>query len=180
MTGRTVDHGRSEVARPWPQDAHLSGGSRGLVLRRYGDRYRTAFFEASYAGTFLRGEAETIAEAEEAAWAKHTRAAGCPGHEYETRGYTNGAGFCRHCDRFASGVFDVRTVGIPCTECGERTNWTRVAGQMFCREHDPDRHERARLREQARAQGREPYDGPLDELLDELLAAMLDADEEER
>ena len=77
------------------------------------DHYRTAFFEAAPKSpdTFIRGEGTTIEDAEKDAWDQWQRVRGCPGHEYETRGYTNGAGFCRHCGLFSSGVFPVAEGG---------------------------------------------------------------------
>ncbi|HLS01487.1 MAG TPA: hypothetical protein VK054_05825, partial [Beutenbergiaceae bacterium] len=113
---RTVNHGRYQVRRPWPEGAHLSGGSSGLVLSRLPgvESYTTAFFEYSGEETFIRGEGDTIREAEDAAWQQRQAQVTCPQHEYETRGYRSGAGFCQHCNRFESGVFDVREVGHPC------------------------------------------------------------------
>jgi hypothetical protein len=69
--------------------------------------YRTAFFEAFLKdpNTFIRGEGKTVAEAEAHAWAQLERIRACPGHDFETRGYTNGCGFCKHCALFMSGVF---------------------------------------------------------------------------
>lgn len=167
---RTVDFGRYEVRQPWPEGTRLSGGASGIVLRRGGGQpYRTAFFESYPAGTFIRGEGATISEAEDAAWSQYERHLSCPGHEYETRGYNNGAGFCRHCGRFASNVFHVSEVGMPCAVCGQRTNWTTVSGRWFCQAHTPSHAERRRMRDQARAVGRTSGDSPLGELLDVLL-----------
>lgn len=69
--------------------------------------YRTAFFEAfpRDPDTFVRGEGETIEAAESAAWFRFEKHRACSGHEYERRGYTNGAGFCIHCGMFKSGAF---------------------------------------------------------------------------
>lgn len=143
-----------------------------MVFRRAGGAYTTAFVEVAPTSpkTFVRGEGATLAEAEQAAWDKTQRLLACPSHEFETRGYTNGAGFCRHCGMFASEVFDVAEVGNPCTVCGTRTNWSSVAGSWYCEEHAPSREERAARRAAARAENGTSGDGLLDELFDELAA----------
>ncbi|WP_156251007.1 hypothetical protein [Pseudactinotalea terrae] len=171
---RTIDHGRYALAHPWPAGWHVQGGASGLVIRRSGGTYTTAFVEVAPTDpqTFIRGEGATLVEAEQAAWEQAQRTLACPGHEFETRGYTNGAGFCRHCNMFASGAFDVAVVGNPCVTCGARTNWTRVAGAWYCQDHAPDRAERARLRAEA------PDDGAGDSPLRELLEAMLVDDDD--
>ena len=119
----------------WPVGTFVQGGGHGLVLSRDGNHYRTAFVEAmSEVAGFLRGEGETIAAAELAAWEKFTTARRCPGHEYEPRGYRNGAGFCRHCNRFEIGVFPLSEVGIPCTGCGTKDYFHQDDdGQWWCR-----------------------------------------------
>jgi len=167
---RTIDHGRYALAHPWPVGWHVQGGASGLVVLRSSGTYTTAFVEAfpTEPQTFIRGEGATLVEAELSAWEQVQHILACPGHEFETRGYTNGAGFCRHCHMFASAVFDVAEVGIPCVVCGERTSWTEVAGGWYCQVHAPDRAERARLRAQAPT-GDEAGDSPLRELLEALL-----------
>lgn len=118
---------------PWPDDCFCQAGGDGIVLPRGslekalhttegaletiaavaraipppGKSYRTAFFEAfpENPDTFIRGEGKTIEEAEGSAWKKFERIAKCAGHEYERRGYANGAGFCKHCGLFVSHCF---------------------------------------------------------------------------
>lgn len=74
--------------------------------------YTTAFFEAFPdmpgidGSIFLRGEGKTVAEAEQQAWEKYQKHLACPGHEFERRGYTNGGGFCKHCNMFKGKVFE--------------------------------------------------------------------------
>lgn len=167
---RAINYGRYALRHPWPDDCFVQGGDAGLVMRRGGGSYRTAFVEVSPSDpkTFIRGEGATLAAAEDAAWGKLQRILACPGHEFETRGYTNGAGFCRHCGMFASGVFDVAEVGNPCTVCGTKTNWSQVAGAWYCEEHTPSREERRAMRAAARAKNGTSGDSPLDELFDDL------------
>lgn len=119
-------HGTVPAQHPWPEDIGcLQGGSDGVVFARGEGSYRTAFVEVSDPRFgFIRGEGATIALAEDVAWAKAQRAMRCPGHEWETRGYDNGCGFCKHCDRFGSGVFSLAEVGSLCAACDKPTNWT--------------------------------------------------------
>lgn len=90
-------------SQPWPEDATVQWGARGVVL---GPKpYKTAFFEAfpKEAG-FIRGEGETIADAERDAFARFQREQGCA-HVWGRRGYTNGAGKCIRCNAFRSNLF---------------------------------------------------------------------------
>jgi hypothetical protein len=97
----------------WLRTTTVQWGARGIVLGRPGT---TAFFEAfpkdGTAG-FIRGEGETLEEAEESAyrqWFKHascltrdghrwTRTRRLPGGKVST--YTNGGAFCLRCGAFA-------------------------------------------------------------------------------
>lgn len=97
---------RDDARLPWPFHVPVQAGSRGVVFRRDGSTYRTAFFEAfPPPNGFIRGEGETIADAEDAAWSQFIRESGCE-HEFERRNYTNGAGICRHCGGFRARVFE--------------------------------------------------------------------------
>lgn len=122
--GSHSHHGHAPV-RPWPDTCQVQWGDHGLVLPRVGnDSYFTAFFEAfpTDPSTFIRGEGDTIASAEENAWKKWLRIRECPGHEFEKRGYENGAGFCRFCNLFQSKVFPPEN---PCRFCGTLTYYGR-------------------------------------------------------
>ncbi len=112
---------------PWPDDCAVQCGGNGIVVDgnsmedAFDDpvtavgqvldvveppagSYRTAFFEAfpRNPNTFLRGEGNTVAAAETAAWKKYQRHAACDHPTFEKRGYTNGAGFCVACGMFSS------------------------------------------------------------------------------
>ena len=156
---RSVNHNRYVVQKPWPVDAHLSGGETGLVLSGDGNHYRTAFFEGTFSelpGTFLRGEADTLEEAEEVAWEKFQRyTAGDHEHEFETGGYRNGAGFCITCGMFKSNVFTLQEIGSICEICGDDM-YTMIGDRMFCKEHEPTGEEAKRMKEEALAAGHKP------------------------
>ncbi len=96
MTERLIANTNEPIRHPWPEDCMVQGGPRGVVVGSAG-AYRTAFVEA-FPGTFLRGEGATIAEAEDACWARYERLTACPHDQgFERRHYVNGSGFCRRC-----------------------------------------------------------------------------------
>ena len=108
------------LTHPWPEDCYVQGGKSGLVFAEGGDDYTTAFVEAfpRDPATFLRGEGETVAEAEDACWRKYLVARDCvPGEGYpdgrfgphgpfERRRHTNGYGFCVRCGTGYSEAFE--------------------------------------------------------------------------
>lgn len=129
----------------WPDDCFVQAGDRGLVVTKRSKQghYKTAFFEAfpRKPDTFIRGEGKTIEAAEAAAWSKYQKHLTCPGHEFERRGYKNGAGFCKHCNLFASKVFEPDE---ECCICGKKTYWSadREEKNWYCEEHyeqNPDK-----------------------------------------
>lgn len=85
----------------WPDDCTVQWGSHGLVLSQKPDgSYKTAFFEAfPKGGGFIRGEGETLADAEASAFAKYLKISACD-HGWSRKGYTNGGAICRHCGAF--------------------------------------------------------------------------------
>ena len=125
----------------WPADCLVQWGSKGLVFAQ-GAR-TTAFFEAfpQEPATFIRGEGATVAEAEEAAFAKWHRILACPGHDFERRTWRNGSGACRHCDLFNSRAFEPLE---RCTVCQCPTYYSLgvdAGGQQhwYCEAHAPER-----------------------------------------
>lgn len=110
MTGRLITNTDAEARHPWPEDVHVQGGKRGLVVvRSGGGSYRTAFVEAFITGTFLRGEGSTVEEAEDACWEKYQRVLMCDGTgrphgPFEPRHYENGSGFCTRCGGWFTNV----------------------------------------------------------------------------
>jgi hypothetical protein len=118
----------------WPADCFVQGGRKGVVLGK--NPYQTAYFEA-FPDTFIRGEGDTLEDAEDACWAKYKQRLACPKHEWETRGFTNGAGFCKHCGTFQSKVFTGEDLGQYCEDCSAPTTWSRVGEWWFCELHAP-------------------------------------------
>lgn len=129
----------------WPADCYLQGGTNGLVIVRNGKNYGTAFVEAFPGDTFIRGEGATVAEAETNCWNKYQSKVNCPSHEWETRGYKNGAGFCKKCNAFQSKVFTGEQLGFHCSVCGVGTLHHIDGPAIFCEEHFPYRKEMEEL-----------------------------------
>ena len=128
------------VACAWPDDCVVQWGSNGIVFsRKDGNHYKTAFFEAfpHNPATFIRGEGATIAEAEASAFRKFERYQACSSHEFEKRGYRNGAGFCKHCDLFESKAFEPWEL---CVSCGKPTFWHIDGDKVYCEEHVPQEY----------------------------------------
>ena len=118
---------------PWPE-CFIQCGDSGLVFSKKGN-YTTAFFEAfpRDPDTFIRGQGKTIKDAENDAWEQWERVRGCPGHEFERRGYENGAGFCKHCGFFKSKAFPPSN---KCCICGEPTYYTHdIDKNWYCEDH---------------------------------------------
>lgn len=94
-----------EPQAAWPEDTYVQWGGRGVVLKREGGGYGTAFFEAfPKGGGFIRGEGPSIAEAEAQAHATWVKQSGCR-HIWGRNGYTNGLGLCRLCRANQSRMF---------------------------------------------------------------------------
>jgi hypothetical protein len=128
---RLITHTREPARQPWPADVYVQGGKAGLVVRRDGDAYTTAFVEVAHGGMFIRGEGDTIAAAEANAWAQYDAQRACGEHDWETRGYTNGAGFCRRCKVFNAHVFTGAQLGQFCTGCSAGTTWGRYSPDAY-------------------------------------------------
>lgn len=137
-----------EARHPWPDDCFVQGGTSGVVFtKKAEDTYSTAFVEAfpRNPNTFIRGEGETIEDAEDHAWRQYQKFLNCSGpegHEFEPRGYTNGAGFCKHCGMFSGSVFTAEELGLHCKVCGVASNWCRRGDDFFCKEHVPEDDDR--------------------------------------
>lgn len=138
---RQVRNTTATTSCDWPDGIFIQGGEHGIVVSPKGN-YATAFVEvSSEEAGFIRGEGATVAEAESRAWDRYRAAVSCPGHEWESRGYRNGAGFCRHCGRFATGVFDLAEVGHSCAGCGRGCYYHQdESGQWWCEACAPSQY----------------------------------------
>lgn len=122
----------------------VQGGESGVVLLREGGSYTTAFVECFPENSFIRGEGATVAEADDACWAKLQSFTGCE-HQWEPQGYRNGGGICKHCGQFGSKVFTPEDLGLFCTTCGvptynvllEDERKPATEQESRCEAHDP-------------------------------------------
>lgn len=122
----------------WGEDCFLQCGENALEINGATSR-RTAFFEAfpRVLDTFIRGEGETLEDAEEQAWISYSLIKACPKHEMVRGPYTNGAGYCIHCKMFQSSAFVPLTV---CCICGTPTNHSMdIDRGFYCILHDRDK-----------------------------------------
>jgi uncharacterized phage-associated protein len=117
----------------------VQGGEDGVVFTPTGT-YRTAFVECFPEGSFIRGEGATIAEADDACWAKLRAQTGCE-HQWEPHGYRNGCGTCKHCGGFNHMAFTAEELGLGCAVCGTPTFHTLIGDEtneeLRCEPHDP-------------------------------------------
>jgi hypothetical protein len=125
-----------DACQAWPEGTFLQGGHKGVVfVRGSNESYETTFVEAFVKDTtdsgFYRGEGETIAAAEEAAWRKYQRNLACGEHEWEARGYKNGGGFCKKCNTFGSEVIDPADLGQFCYSCGVPTTYGETTRSLI-------------------------------------------------
>ncbi len=108
---------------PWPDEFFLQGGEEGLVISPSKGNYYTAFVEVLAVETFIRGEGETVPEAEKEAWEKYQKVSRCDHPAYESRGYTNGGAFCVSCKQFKSKHYTGEQLGQFCHVCKEGTTY---------------------------------------------------------
>jgi len=108
QTYRTEGHTPSP---DWPADCRVQWGGSGLVLRRGGGAYGTAFFEAfPTEGGFFRGEGADIATAEADCLVRYQRFALCD-HLWGRGKYINGGAICRRCGAFMTRFHDIPRLG---------------------------------------------------------------------
>jgi hypothetical protein len=106
---KDADH-IDRLRNDWPDDCYVQWG-KGIVLGGKDGVRGTAFFEAfPKNGGFIRGEGNTICDAENSAFQKFEKSSGCQ-HHWSRRDYTNGGCICVRC-----GVFQV--VMKPITKLG--------------------------------------------------------------
>lgn len=106
----TQEHGLSEILGRTPQYTPQCEWPEGCTVQ-WGNGIVPAvpFFEAFPVGTFIRGEGDTIADAERKAFAQYQRDIVCDHvwgrYRPNSVTYTNGAAFCRKCGGFRASVF---------------------------------------------------------------------------
>lgn len=140
-----------ECKQLWPEDTPVQCGARGIVLKKSGG-YRTAFFEAFpkeydilkekektienfkiYKETFfLRGQGETIEEAELDAFNKFLKIKQCSyeGHDFDR--YNISDGKCKKCNFIKSYLFSPENI---CKCCNKKGVFSSLEEEYYCFEH---------------------------------------------
>ncbi|WP_371793098.1 hypothetical protein OG285_32735 [Streptomyces sp. NBC_01471] len=136
-TGTTIDfrsQGPCEVRHPWPAETAVCAVSGVVLIRNAKEGERTSYtmlFMEVYPpeAAFIRGEGATPEACEDTAWAKYQRALNCSdgsgSHNWEARGYRNGAGFCSRCGTFGSQIITSEQLDQFCRVCGTGTTYHR-------------------------------------------------------
>lgn len=130
--------GPYDCNKEWPEDCFVQcGGGKqglGLVIDTKNKRvYRTAFFEAfpKQPKTFIRGEGETIEDAEKNAWDKYQAILNCPQHNFER--FRSIHGKCKHCALVLTNYFPPEN---ECKVCGmKHVGYTLDNKESFCQKH---------------------------------------------
>ena len=154
----------AHTIHPWPEDTSIQGSREYDFTLENGRRVqRGAFVEVSVEPTYIRADAPNLEAAETKAWNRYQEILACDKHEYEPRGYTNGAGFCRKCNCFTSQVFSGAELSQFCVVCSVGTTayrysqdayWDADEGRVvenkdnaertwYCKEHNPFKKEQA-------------------------------------
>lgn len=127
-----------DCTKEWSEDCFVQcGGGKqglGLVIDTKNKRvYRTAFFEAfpKEPKTFIRGEGETIEDAENNAWNKYQAILNCEQHDFERFQSTHGK--CKHCALVLTNYFPPEN---ECKVCGmKHVGYTLDNEESYCQKH---------------------------------------------
>lgn len=120
-----------ECKKDWPEDCFVQGDVDGLVLGEKEGVRKTAFFEAFPAApnsTFIRGEGNSLENAEDDAFKKLSGFLACPEHEFERKDDT-GRGKCTQCSIEVSDVLSSTKV---CRKCDNGDAGLRSDNQDYC------------------------------------------------
>jgi hypothetical protein len=139
-TARNSSNNPYVCKQPWLDEIFVQCGDSGIVLNSKSpeNSYTTAFFEAfpKNPSCFLRGEGNTIEEAENQCWEKYQKVMVC-NHEMERRDRTDGYAYCKHCS-YSSTVFEPLT---KCCKCKIPTAHSQdYKGKWYCKKHKRFKH----------------------------------------
>lgn len=116
----------------WSEKASLQCGSKGVVLKKEGGGYSTAFFEVFYGENFIRGEGETIETAENQAYIQYEKLLNCPQHKFEPEQRNPRNGVCSCCG------FIEKNHYLPkdnCCVCGKKHIFLELNEKKYCLNH---------------------------------------------
>lgn len=122
---------KHECQYEWPENCSVQCGDSGIVIGN-GTARRTAFFEAfpKEPKTFIRGEGQTVIDAELSAWNKYQKILNCVNHEFER--YKGEIGKCKHCQLTLINYFDPEHV---CVTCGKEAVNQEYKKNKYCLLH---------------------------------------------
>ena len=126
-TGLLTNEYKDETTFQWPEGSGSQAG--GGVLDGIGS---LVFFEVFIKGmTYIRGEGQTLIEAEKAAWDKYQVYISCE-HEFERFSATSQLGKCKHCSMKKEKMFKMLTT---CNSCGKHEVMHNIGHEYYCYEH---------------------------------------------
>lgn len=121
--------------KEWPNDISLQCGDKGIVLKKKGGGYATAFFEVLTKDDFIRGEGEDLIKAEEKAFEKLMKIKNCHEHKYERKGDSVDAE-CYLCNHKEKKYFPPAG---KCSTCGKEHTALNINKENFCIQHYIDK-----------------------------------------
>lgn len=121
-----------QCQKDWPEDCNVQCGEKGLVIKGK-ESYNTAFFESfpSNPSTFIRGEGNSLEQAEDSAWLKYQNILSCKEHVYKRHGEEHGV--CEKCGLFTSHCFPPEHKCSVCEK--ENVNYNAANKGKLCRDH---------------------------------------------
>jgi hypothetical protein len=141
MKGNTEKY---KIKCNWAHDWTYSVGNDGLVICKNADSYTTAFFEIypRNPDCYLRGEGDTIEEAEIEAFGKWIKILSCRKHDWERRGRKDGYAFCKHCNLSGTYLEPLSK----CKICKKTTNYDSDKNENhYCKKHASNIPKKLRL-----------------------------------
>lgn len=126
----------------WGDDVRVQWGYCGVSINRKEQTVTPvkSFFEAfppAPNNTFLRGEGDSVHDAEDRAFTQYEKMMACPQHEWDRRGRTDGYAYCKLCGMSQMALEPLTR----CAICDIPSSWTsrKENGEKkhYCRFHDP-------------------------------------------
>lgn len=115
----------------WPDSAKIQCGDKGIVAKKGGSNYITAFFEVFNGDDFIRGEGKDLIEAEEKAFEKLSIMNNCVNHNYSRVGSTEQAE-CSLCGHTVRGYYPPES---SCSSCGKLHTALKISESPLCVNH---------------------------------------------
>lgn len=117
--------------KEWSDESIIHCGSTGVVLKGK-DSYRTAFFELSHHDNFIRGEGDTIEDAEISAWEKIEKMITCSEHDFVSKKNNSRDVVCKCCTYEIKNYFPPENT---CSVCGKPHVLSKIDDVFYCLKH---------------------------------------------